>query len=223
MSTDRETTRVVRSWLDEGVTRLPDRVLDAVLDQVPATPQRRSGWSAWRSYRMNNYAKMAAAAAAVVLVAVVGYQLLPRNGGIGGQPTVAPSPSPSLLAKGTFTANGINTTIDATGSGSSVSGTLTGSNSEGAYTVALKCERTIEGLRWIAGDVTQSTNLTNAPVGSRLAIVLKPGSSVQAVFVFQMNDPASASCQAFIDDMLALGDDIATGLDSIAGTIQLAP
>ena len=223
MSTDRETTRVVRSWLDEGVTKLPDRVLDVVLDQVPSTPQRRSGWSAWRSYRMNTYAKLAATAAAVVVFAVVGYQLLPRSGGPGGQPTIAPSPSPSLLAKGTFTANGITTTIDATGSGSSVSGTLTGSNSEGAYTVALQCERTINGLRWIAGDVTQSTNLTNAPVGSRLAIVLKPGSSVQAVFIFQMNDPASASCQAFIDDMLALGDDIAAGLDSIAGTIQLAP
>ena len=29
MSSDRDTTRIVRSWLDEGVTALPDRVLDA--------------------------------------------------------------------------------------------------------------------------------------------------------------------------------------------------
>ena len=35
-----DATRIVRSWLDEGVTQLPDRVLDAVLDEVPATPQR---------------------------------------------------------------------------------------------------------------------------------------------------------------------------------------
>ena len=42
MSTDRDTTRIVRSWLEEGVTELPDRVLDAVLDQLPATPQRRA-------------------------------------------------------------------------------------------------------------------------------------------------------------------------------------
>ena len=48
MSTDRDTTRIVRSWLEEGVTALPDRVLDAVLDQVPATSQRRSWWPAWR-------------------------------------------------------------------------------------------------------------------------------------------------------------------------------
>ena len=41
MSTDRETTRIVRSWLEEGATALPDRVLDAVLDQVPTTRQRR--------------------------------------------------------------------------------------------------------------------------------------------------------------------------------------
>ena len=44
MSSDRETARIVRSWLDEGVTQLPDRVLDAVLDQLPAIHQRRATW-----------------------------------------------------------------------------------------------------------------------------------------------------------------------------------
>ena len=56
---------------------------------------------------MNTYAKLIVAAAAVLLVAVVGYQFLPRSGGVGGEPTVAPSPSPSLLARGNFTAQGI--------------------------------------------------------------------------------------------------------------------
>jgi hypothetical protein len=174
---------------------------------------------------MNMYARLAAAAAAVVLVAVVGYQILPRNGGVGGPPTPAPSPSPSLLARGTFSAQGINTTLDATGSGSSVSGTMTGSNSDGAFTVKLECERTINGLRWIGGDVTQSTSLDNAPVGSRTGIVLKPGSPVQAIFVFQMQDPRSASCQAFFDDMRKLVPDseLDTGLEPIAGTVELAP
>jgi hypothetical protein len=97
MSTDRETTRVVRSWLDEGVTKLPDRVLDAVLDQVPATPQRRSGWSAWRSVRMNTYAKLAAAAAAVLVVAVIGYRFLPAAN-VGGQPSPSPTTAPAATA-----------------------------------------------------------------------------------------------------------------------------
>ena len=43
MSTDRDVTRIVRSWLEEGVTALPDRVLDAVLDQLPATPSAGPG------------------------------------------------------------------------------------------------------------------------------------------------------------------------------------
>ena len=55
MSTDRDVTRIVRSWLEEGATALPDRVLDTVLDQLPATPQRRAWWPAWRFREMNNY------------------------------------------------------------------------------------------------------------------------------------------------------------------------
>jgi hypothetical protein len=92
MSTDRDTTRIVRSWLEEGVTALPDRVLDAVLDRVPATPQRRSWWPTRRIAQVNTYAKLAAAAAAIVVVAVVGYQFLPGISGPGA-PTTAPSPT----------------------------------------------------------------------------------------------------------------------------------
>ena len=221
MSTDRQTTRIVRSWLDEGVTRLPDRVLDGVLDQLPATPQRRSGWSAWRSYQMNVYARLAAAAAAILVVAVVGFQLIPR-GGIGGPPTIAPSPSPSLLAKGTFVVAGsINTTLDATGSGSNVSGTVTARDGAQGFTVDLQCERTIDGVLWIGGDVTESS-YADSPKGTRTAILLKPGTPVQGIFAFQAADPRSASCQAFFDDMLALGI-TPQGLRPISGTVELAP
>ena len=72
MSTDRDTTRIVRSWLEVGATALPDRVLDAVLDQLPTTPQRRSWWPARRFLDMNTSIKLAIAAAAVVVVAVRG-------------------------------------------------------------------------------------------------------------------------------------------------------
>ena len=94
MSTDRDVTRIVRSWLEEGVTALPDRVLDTVLDQLPATSQRRPLWPARRLNEMNNVLKLAMAAAAVVVVAVVGVSLLPRQGGIGGS---GPSPSPTAV------------------------------------------------------------------------------------------------------------------------------
>ena len=69
MSTDRDVERIVRSWMDEGVTQLPDRVLDLVLDQIPATPQRRAGWLARRFPIMNTYARLSLIAA-VVLAAV---------------------------------------------------------------------------------------------------------------------------------------------------------
>ena len=75
MSTDRETTRIVRSWMDEGVTALPDRVLDAVLDQIPATPQRRASWLARRSPFMSNALRVVVAVAAVLVVALIGIQL----------------------------------------------------------------------------------------------------------------------------------------------------
>jgi hypothetical protein len=100
MSTDRNTTRLVRSWLEEGVTALPDRVLDAVLDQVPSTPQRRLFGRLRRFPPMNSPFRYAIAAAAVLVVAVVGYQLLPSNTGTGGQTTPAPSttPAPTLAS-----------------------------------------------------------------------------------------------------------------------------
>ena len=92
MSTDRDTTRIVRSWLEEGVTALPDRVLDAVLDQVPATSQRRPWWPARRFKEMNNVWKLAIAAAAVVVVAIVGINLLPRERRIVAGPVPSPTP-----------------------------------------------------------------------------------------------------------------------------------
>ena len=105
MSFDPETTRIVRSWLDEGVTQLPDRVLDAVLDQVPTTSQRRvTWWPARRLSTMNTTLKLGLAAAVVAVAALIGINYLgsPSNvGGPGPDPTdeptieVTPSPEPS--------------------------------------------------------------------------------------------------------------------------------
>jgi hypothetical protein len=105
MSTDRDTTRIVRSWLEEGVTSLPDSVLDAVLDQLPATPQRRAtGWPTRRLFDMNKPLAFRAAAAAIVIVAIVSIGLLePRGLNFGTQaetPTPAPTAEPRVLIEG---------------------------------------------------------------------------------------------------------------------------
>jgi hypothetical protein len=129
MSTDRDVNRIVRSWLEEGVSALPDRVLDTVLAQLPATPQRRAWWPARRLREMNNALKLALAAAAVVVVTLVGINVLPGSGGVGGRepsptpnPTSNPTqtPSPSTTSSVNFTgsfAPGTTYTIDETDSG----------------------------------------------------------------------------------------------------------
>jgi hypothetical protein len=107
VSADREVTRIVRSWLEEGVTALPDRVLDAVLDLVPATRQRRAWWPAWRLPHMNTQLRIAAAVAAVVVIALIAINLVPKTVSVGGQPATpvptatpvqTPSPAPSATA-----------------------------------------------------------------------------------------------------------------------------
>ena len=100
MTTDRDTTRIVRSWLRTDEHESADRVLDTVLAQLDATPQRRPRWPE-QSPEMDRLARLAIAVAAVVVVAIVGLNLLPSRGGIGPSgtetppPSSSPSPSPS--------------------------------------------------------------------------------------------------------------------------------
>ena len=231
MSTDRETTRLVRSWLEEGVTRLPDRVLDVVLDQVPATPQRRRFWSAWRPNQMNLYAKLLAGAAAVLVVAVVGYQFLPGRGPDFGGATAAPSPtSAALLARGTFKLLGAEVELNATGGGDSVTGTMAVSHEDGDFSVDLKCSRTTEdGVILIAGDITDSAS-PYARKGAREVIVLKRGSPVYASFDSEGRDGGdvtpAASCPALLQQVVDTGSQTVIGPDGLAaieGTVEFGP
>jgi hypothetical protein len=223
MTTERDPlTQIVVSWLREDAHENAERMLMRALDEVDTTPQRRSWWPAWRSHRMNTYAKLITAAAAVVLVAIVGFRFLPSNGGIGGQPTIAPSPSPALIASGDFAfpAMGATVALDATGQGSDVTGTLTVSDASKSLTVDLECALTAEdGRILIGGDTTESTN-EDAPKGTRTAIVLRPGSPVQMILEYQGSDPVRApSCMAFLEDMKARTIDLLP----ISGTVELGP
>ena len=97
MSADRDVTPIVRTWLQDGVTSLPDHVLDRVFDQVPAIRQERGWLVGRRNPAMQNALKLALAAAAVIAVVVAGLNLVPRSeSAVVGQPSSpAPSQSPS--------------------------------------------------------------------------------------------------------------------------------
>jgi hypothetical protein len=116
VSTDREVTSIVRSWLEEGATALPDRVLDTVLDRLPATSQRRAWWPAWRFREMNAYMKVALAAAAVVVITVVGMNVFPGNATVGGPgPTTSSKPTQTLTPSPTASPTS-SSNVNATGS-----------------------------------------------------------------------------------------------------------
>jgi hypothetical protein len=103
MSTERDVTRIVRSWLEEGGTVVPDRVLDAVLDQVPTTPQRRAFLPVRRLPIVNSTAlRIGIVAAVLIIAAVVGWRLLPGSVSPGGPPalTAKPTPIPKLNSQG---------------------------------------------------------------------------------------------------------------------------
>lgn len=96
MSTDRDVTRIVRSWLNEDRHEDADRVLNTVLANLDTTPQRRAWWPARRFPLMNTYLKVGLAAAAVVIAAVIGLQLIgPTNVG-GPGPAETPTPAETL-------------------------------------------------------------------------------------------------------------------------------
>jgi hypothetical protein len=106
MSTDRDTTRIVRSWLRTEENESADRVLGAVLDRLDTIPQRRATrWPVRRHSRMNTTAKLALGAAAVVVVALLGINfLVPGGSSLGGpdssvatEPSLAPNPTPTAL------------------------------------------------------------------------------------------------------------------------------
>lgn len=95
MSTDRDTARIVRSWLEEGVTHLPDRVLDDVLDRLPGTGQRRGPWLSWKLSGMFATASVSLAAAAAVIAVAIALGWLPSvEIRFGVPPTPAPTPAP---------------------------------------------------------------------------------------------------------------------------------
>ena len=94
MSSDSDVTRAVRAWLEEGATVFPDRLLDEVLDQLPATPQR-SRWPARWFPVASRAVGVGVAVAAVVVGAVVVGLVRPQNVGGPAVPEASATASPT--------------------------------------------------------------------------------------------------------------------------------
>ena len=101
MSTDRDTTRIVRSWLRSDEHESADRVVGTVLDRLDTTPQRRAtGWPARRTTTMNRFLTFGLGAAAVVVLLFFGSRLLGSPSGTGGPgPEPTPTPEPTATAE----------------------------------------------------------------------------------------------------------------------------
>ncbi len=123
-------------------------------------------------------------------------------------------------------------TLDATGDGADVTGTMTytdvGGADLGGFVVDLACTRTTDGgLIVIGGPVTDSTNgyVESAPEGSNVAIVLQQASPVRAFFWIEHPDPHEPNCPVFLESIPDVGDPGSepSALEPIEGTIELRP
>ena len=101
MTAPRDPDVLIRAFLDEGQTDLPDRAFDAVRSDIHQTRQRVV-IGPWRERDMPIYARVAIAAAAVLAVGLAWVNFGPPSNGIGTQPTPSPTatPSPQPLPEG---------------------------------------------------------------------------------------------------------------------------
>ena len=98
MTTDLDFDRIAAAWLADGPVELSDRVLDAAVDEIHVTRQRRATRVPWRFPTMFTPVRVAA-------LVVVGALLIAGAMAIGGAgsrtgptPTITPSAIPSSAA-----------------------------------------------------------------------------------------------------------------------------
>ena len=98
--------RVLQVWMADGPAAIPDRVVDVVAVRIGVQRQRRP-WPFPRRTNVTTQIKLIAALAAALIVAVVGYNLLPGRTSVGA-PTAAPTataqPTPSAQPTAAATA-----------------------------------------------------------------------------------------------------------------------
>lgn len=107
MSTDRDVTRVVRSWLHEDAYEDADRVLNEVVNALDTTPQRRRRWlTARRPIPMSTFMRVGASVAAIAAIAALAFTLLPRANVANPGNTPSPTPTPLQFPQGDTSTGG---------------------------------------------------------------------------------------------------------------------
>lgn len=99
MSSDHDVTRIVKSWLEQGGTGVPDHVLQAVAEQLPRTTQRRPMRLAWR-FPLTRPRFAIAGVTLIALLSIGAYAVgtQPTTSATPtAQPTPTVSPGPSVL------------------------------------------------------------------------------------------------------------------------------
>ena len=109
MTSRTDTERILDAFLAPEADRFPDRVMDATLDQLARTRQRRAQRVPWRFPTMQARTRATAIAAVVLVAVVVGGGLIylnsPSRSGVGSPattptPTLTPGPTPAQVAPG---------------------------------------------------------------------------------------------------------------------------
>lgn len=99
--------RILQAWMADGPAAIPDRVVDVVAARIAVNRQRRRAWPFQGRTNVTTQIKLIAGLAAALVVAVVGFNVLP---GIisPGTPTPAPTqgaqPTPPVTAPPTVAA-----------------------------------------------------------------------------------------------------------------------
>jgi hypothetical protein len=142
---------------------------------------------------MNTYAKLIAGAAAVLLVAVAGYQLIPRTSGpgVGGSaPVSTPNPFGGTVH---YQMDGgpATTKVDAVADGASVSGTAVTTFNGGTHTVQLGCAAQ-DGGSWVLGGTVEKTTVPGESAGAWSAVLVKDGTPLQ-IGIWLSAPPSEAS------------------------------